>query len=153
MNDPHPSLATILPVPMPSGETEQRLLFAIRRMAVHGIADAEAAYTLMLWLGTGFRRPLLLVRALMVELSQVAARVITVAPCCCPRMTRDEAALIVALGDALDDPVGAHRRLAAALNIDACAGVVLTLQAIAQACQDNGVPLVPQHRLHIVQPG
>src|SRR5881628_304358 len=86
--EPSPEL---LPHAAPAHPYRRLLLFAVRRMAAGGIADAHAAYALFTGFGLGYRRPLILLRALMAEVSRVSAAQLKVAPCCCARMTRDEA--------------------------------------------------------------
>ena len=46
--------------------------------------------------GRSYRRPLVLMRAMMLELARASSRKILVAPCCCARMTADEALDLVA---------------------------------------------------------
>ena len=82
---------TLLPHAAPASPYRRLLLFAIRRMAAGGIADAHAAHALFTGFGIGYRRPLILLRALMAEVSRVSTTRLSVAPCCCVRMTRDDA--------------------------------------------------------------
>ncbi len=92
-----------LPVPFPSGETEQTVLVLLRRMAVHGLHDANATVLAIDRFGTGFRKPLVLLRCFLLELARASRRNIAIAPCCAPRMTRDEGLMIEAIGNpALD---------------------------------------------------
>ncbi|PTQ07331.1 hypothetical protein CLG96_17405 [Sphingomonas oleivorans] len=116
----------LLPRPVPRDDDRRLLLFAIRRIAAFGL---------------GFRRPLILVRALMAELSRIAAHRILVAPCCCPRMTLAEAALIDAVAMADRDARAAHRRLSAMLGVGNCLGALASAQALGQAFADLGRPL------------
>jgi hypothetical protein len=87
----------LLPLPLPEGHDTRTVLFAIRRMAAHGIRDVSAAWLMIDLYSTSFRRPLVLLRAFMLELAQVSRRTIRMAPCCAPRMTRDEGLLIETL--------------------------------------------------------
>lgn len=92
-----------LPVPYPSSPLEQTMLVLLRRMAIHGLHDAGATMVAIDRFGTGFRKPLVLLRCFLLELATASKRSIAIAPCCAPRMTRDEALMIEAIGNpALD---------------------------------------------------
>jgi hypothetical protein len=105
---PQPGL---LPLPLP-GEPDQRLVLrCLRRMAAHGIRDAQAALLILDSFGIHFRRPLVLLRAFVAELAQGAERRITMAPCCAMRMTLDEARIVGVLASAVDDPDSARHQL------------------------------------------
>ncbi len=134
-------IATILPAPLPDCYNSRILLFTIRRMAAHGLNDAHAAQALLGWFGLGFRRPLVLLRALMAELSRVSERRLAVAPCCCRRMTRSEAALIAAIQAAPADAIGTHEALRTLTGTRHCLGALGSAQALAQAFGDLGRPL------------
>lgn len=149
---PQPDLAALLPHALPEQSPARLLLFAIRRIAVGGLDDAQAASALLMGFGLGFRRPLVLLRALMAELSRVSQRKLALAPCCCARTTRDEAALLAVIGDALAAPRAAHDRLARTLAVRDCLGALTTAQALTTAFADLGHPLerqasmTPAHR-------
>jgi hypothetical protein len=64
-----------------------------------------------------------------------------VAPCCCARMTADEAMLMHAAGDALRDPGTAYESVSALMGNDHALGALTCLQAVAQAHGDLGRPL------------
>lgn len=87
----------LLPLPLPDGRIERSVLFAVRRMAAHGVRDVSAAWLILDVFSTGFRRPLVLLRAFMLELAHAAAGPIRVAPCCAPRMTEHEGLIMLAL--------------------------------------------------------
>ena len=91
--------------------------------------------------GLAYRRPLILLRALMVELSRVSVCKIRVAPCCCPRMTAAEATMLVAVSHGIEDPHDAHDMLCDMLGVDNCLGVLSSAQALSQAFADLGRPL------------
>ncbi|ABC63749.1 hypothetical protein ELI_08285 [Erythrobacter litoralis HTCC2594] len=76
------------------------LVLLARKMAIYGLRDASATMLAMQVFGSGFRRPLALLRCFMHEVATCSNRNISVAPCCAPRMTRDEALLIDALATA-----------------------------------------------------
>ncbi|MFS0735679.1 DUF6628 family protein [Sphingomonas sp. 1P06PA] len=132
---------TMLPHAAPQSRDQRLMLFAIRRIAVGGLDDAHAAHAFLIAFGRSFRRPLLLTRALMAEVSRVSATRILVAPCCCPRATAHEAGLLDAITAAIQDPRGAHDRLAAMLNVRHCLGAITSAQAVAQAFADLGRPI------------
>jgi hypothetical protein len=96
----------------PQGATDRLTLFAARRMALAGLHDAVAANAMFNAFGLGFRRPLVLLRATMLELSGEAGRIIALAPGCCRRMTHDEARLLAVLRHAPADEPRARRHLA-----------------------------------------
>ncbi len=131
----------LLPHAAPASPYRRLLLFAIRRMAAGGIADAHAAHALFTGFGLGYRRPLVLLRALMAELSRVSTAKLTVAPCCCPRMSRDEAMLLDIIADATIHPDAAHRVMSQVLHVHSCLGVLTGAQAVSQAFGDMGMPL------------
>lgn len=131
----------ILPHRMPDGASDRLLLFALRRMASAGIDDAYAANAMLNFFGRGFRRPLVLLRATMAEVSRVSARALMIAPCCCPRSTADEHGLMSAIALSHTDPRAGHDRLAALLKIRHCYTAGETARALSDAFTDLGRPL------------
>ena len=89
-----PAAAKLLPHALPADPHAQIVLFALRRMAICGLRDARAAQAFFLHFGVGYRRPLVLLRALVTEIAHEARGSVTVAPCCMPRMTNDERAIL-----------------------------------------------------------
>jgi hypothetical protein len=132
----------MLPYAAPASPYRRLLLFAIRRMAAAGIADAHAAHAIFTGFGLGYRRPLVLLRALMAELSRVSTAKLTVAPCCCPRMTRDEAMLLDLIAEAPLQPEQVHDALGGLLHVRSCLGALSSAQAVAAAFADLGMPLL-----------
>ncbi|MEA3390194.1 DUF6628 family protein [Sphingobium sp. CCH11-B1] len=130
-----------LPRPMPGGYGNRLFLFVMRRMASGGVNDAHAANAMLGAFGRSYRRPLILMRAMMLELARVSSRKILVAPCCCARMTADEGLLMQAAGIALRDPNGAYEQVSGLLGNDHALGALTCLQAVAQAHADLGRPL------------
>ena len=130
-----------LPRPMPAGYGNRLFLFAMRRMASAGVNDAHAANAMLGAFGRSYRRPLVLMRAMMLELARVSSRRILVAPCCCSRMTVDEALMMQATGEALTQPERAYERVSALLGNDHALGALTCIQAVAQAHADLGRPL------------
>ena len=107
-----PGGACLLPLPLPDGRIERSVLFAVRRMAAHGVRDVSAAWLILDLFSTHFRRPLVLLRAFMLELSHAANGPIRVAPCCAPRMTEHEGLIMLALFGASRDMAAAENALA-----------------------------------------
>lgn len=125
----------------PTGYGARLCLFVIRRMALAGVNDAHAANAMLGAFGRSYRRPLVLTRAMMLEMARASNRKILVAPCCCARMTTDEAAIMQAAATALSDPDAAYRAIATLLGSDQALGAATCLQAVAQAYADLGRPL------------
>lgn len=118
-------------------------LFAVRRMAVAGVNDAHAASALLGDFGKSYRRPLVLLRAMMLEIARVSNRKIMVAPCCCARMTTDEAGLMTAVAEAVEAPPAAYARISQLLATDGALGALTCAQAVSQAFADMGRPIEP----------
>ena len=106
------SSANFLPLPIPDDRSERMVLVAMRRMAAGGIRDAHAAMIMLDLFGARFRRPLVLLRAFMLDFARGAQRSIKLAPCCSLRMTEDEGKLIEALRLAPHHPALAEDLLA-----------------------------------------
>jgi hypothetical protein len=133
---------TSLPTrPLPYGRSDRMLLFAIRRIAVDGLNDAHAAHAIFAHFGLGYRRPLVLIRALMAEIARASRQIVMVAPCCCQRMTRHEAALLDAIETGLHDSRRANELLGELMGTEHTLGVLTTAQAVAQSFFDLGKPL------------
>jgi len=130
-----------LPRPLPGGYGNRLFLYVMRRMASAGVDDAHAANAMLGAFGRSYRRPLVLMRAMMLELARCATRKILVAPCCCARMTADEALLMHSIGIALNDPHNAYEQLCSLLGTDDALGALTCLQAVSQAHSDLGRPL------------
>jgi hypothetical protein len=133
--------AELLPYSAPTSPYARLLLFGMRRMAAGGIGDAHAAHSFFTGFGLGYRRPLILTRALMAEVSRVSAIKLVVAPCCCPRMSEAEHVLLGAVASAIADPQGTHDALAGLLKVRDCLGLVTSAQAVAASFADQGMPL------------
>ncbi|UAK26186.1 DUF6628 family protein [Sphingomonas nostoxanthinifaciens] len=131
----------LLPHAVPADPYARLLLFGIRRMAAGGIADAHAAHAFFTGFGLGYRRPLVLLRALMAEMSRVATTKVAVAPCCCPRMTRAERHLLDAIVQAGPAPAIAHATLTGLLKVHDCLGLVTSAQAVSISFADAGMTI------------
>lgn len=130
-----------LPLPLPEHEDLRLVLRIVRRMAAHGLRDAQAALLAIDGFGQGFRRPLVLLRAYVAELAQISRRRITVAPSCALRMTMDEARLIGVLATAAHNPACAREHLRAITDRHDVSNPLSAALAIASALSDLGRPL------------
>ena len=133
--------SALLPHAAPVSPYRRLLLFAIRRMAAGGITDAHAAHAIFTGFGLGYRRPLVLLRALMLELSRVSSAQLKVAPCCCQRMTHDEAMLLDLIAEAPTRPRQVHQALGKLLHVHGCLAALSCAEAVANAFADLGMPL------------
>jgi hypothetical protein len=126
---------------LPNQRSAQVLLFTIRRMAMFGLDDAHAAHAVFTHFGLRHRRPLVLIRALMAEIARAAQRTVLVAPCCCMRMTGDEARLIEAIETANSDGARSSGAFSELMGTRHTLGVLVTAQAVSQSFFDLGRPL------------
>jgi hypothetical protein len=126
---------------MPTCDNRRLLLYVFRRVAAHGLNDAHGAHAMLTMFGRSYRRPLVLLRAFAAELSRVSARRLTVAPCCCPRLTAAEADIVDAVILATIDPRASHTLLSTLLGVRECVGALGSAQALGQAFADLGRPL------------
>ena len=131
----------LLPHVAPDSAYARLLLYGIRRMAAGGLDDAHAAHAFLTGFGLGFRRPLILLRAFMAEAARVSTVAITVAPCCCGRMTEAEGTLLATVAIAPAEPRTAHDMLTGLLHVRDCLGLVTSAQAVAACFADLGMPL------------
>jgi hypothetical protein len=134
-------LAAALPALQPEDAGARLLLFGIRQMGAHGLHDACAAHAFVTAFGREFQRPLVLLRALMAEMSTAASGPIQIAPWCCPRMTRAEATLLQVVGRAHTNPAGASLLLADLLGVREADGITAVAQALSAAFADLALPL------------
>lgn len=132
---------SVLPHPLPGSAGGRLVLLAIRRMGAHGLADAHVAQAYVATFGQGFRRPLVLARAFMVELAATATTTIAIAPCCCPRMTWAEYALIAAIGAAERRPDLARLLLADVMAERRADAITASAAALSAAFADAGLPI------------
>lgn len=132
---------TALPHLLPGDADSRIALFAIRRMGAHGLADARAAHALFTAFGENFRRPLTLMRVLMADLAASSAVPIAIAPCCCPRMTAGERALLAILARVETAPESARLLLRDLLGQRRVDGVLASAAAVAAAFADEGRPV------------
>jgi hypothetical protein len=131
----------MLPHALPACPNTRLALFAMRRIGAHGLMDAHAANAMLNGFGESFRRPLVLMRALMADLATMANGPIAIAPCCCMRMTAAESAVLTALARAETAPDAAHLLLADLLGIRRADGVLASASAVAAAFADAGRPI------------
>ena len=117
------------------------LLFGVRQMGARGLDDACAAHSFMTAFGKDFRRPLILLRTLMVELSAATAGSIQISPWCCARLTPAEAGLLDVLRHSMTNEQTAGLLLADLLGTRDATGPLATATALAIAFADLGLPL------------
>lgn len=144
MNERAASTARLLPHSAPDESGGRLLLLSVRRMGVGGLNDAQAASLMIGAFGLSFRRPLILVRALMAELARASRRSIMIAPSGCCRMTIAESILLRAVAIATEDPRLAHERFRTLCGIDQAIGILSSAQAVGQAFADLGRPIEPE---------
>ena len=137
------ALVTALPSLQPEDPGARLLLFAIRQMGRYGTTDACAAHAFLCAFGKGFRRPLLLLRALMRDMAMVSTGPIPIAPWCCPRITGCEATLLAALGHAGSNAPAAQLLFADLLGVRDASGVTAVAAALSAAFADLGLPIGP----------
>ena len=135
------TLANALPAAMPADPAARPLLFGFRRMGAHGLDDARAAHAFLSAFGEGFRRPLTLMRAFMADCAGAATAPISIAPCCCARVTPAELAVVAALARVEARPDSARLLLSDLLCVRRSDGVVASAAALAAAFADAGMPI------------
>lgn len=133
--------ARLLPHNAPDESGARLLLQAVRRMGVGGLNDARAASQMIGAFGLSFRRPLVLLRALMAEMARASRQSIMIAPSCCCRMTIAESILLRAVAISNSDPRLAHDRFCNLCGIDQAIGILSSAQAVSQAFADLGRPI------------
>ena len=133
--------ASVLPHALPPCPNARVVLFAMRRMGANGLADARAAHSLFTAFGQGFRRPLVLLRALMADLAATSAGTIAIAPCCCARMTPAEDALLAILARIETAPDTARLLMTDLLGVRRIDGALASAAAVAMAFADEGRPI------------
>lgn len=141
MPESAPSTARLLPHDAPHDSGARLLLMGVRRLGVGGLNDAHAASLMIGAFGLSFRRPLVLMRALMAELARASQRSIMIAPSSCCRMTIAESMLLRVVAGANGQPRRAHALLCHLCGIDGAIGVLSSAQAVAQAFADLGRPV------------
>lgn len=117
------------------------IVFGLRRMGAHGLADANAAHAFMTAFGKDFRRPLILQRTWVAEMSLAATQSIQIAPWCCPRMTPAEATLVEVLARAPHDITGATLLLSDLIGAREASRPIGAGVALASAFADLALPI------------
>lgn len=138
LNPARTTTATLLPFAAPMQANTRLLLYAFRRMGAHGLHDAAAANAMLGMFGLSYRRPLIMLRAFMAESARGAEKTITIAACCCARMTLDEALLIEAVATAITDPKNATFLLRQSMGSNHIVGALMAAQAVNVAFADLG---------------
>jgi len=111
-------------------------------MAIHGLHDASTALLMMQSFGLHFRKPLVLLRAFVLEMAQTASGSIQIAPCCAARMTAQERGLLCAIIGADRDPALASHHLQQLCRSTATNSLLVTTQVLSRALAETGRPLV-----------
>ena len=135
------TLALLVPHLAPDQKVARTLLIALRRIAAGGLEDASATNLLIGTFGMGYRRPLMFLRVLMQELSRVSQRAIPIAPCCCPRMTEGEAAILRAIESGSAHPASTRVALSRVTGTLDLSPALSVAQALGDALQDLGRPI------------
>ena len=130
-----------LPYALPACPNARIALFALRRMGAQGLHDARASHALFTAFGQEFRRPLVLMRALMADLAGTAAGTIAIAPCCCARMTAAERTMLTVIARVETAPDTARLLLADLLGVRRVDAVLASVAAVASAFADDGRPI------------
>lgn len=138
-----PAAHPLLPHAVPASPELQLLLYGIRRMAVGGVGDAYAAHAFLTGCGLRYRRPLVLLRALVVEIARTGVAKLAIGPCCCPRMSASERAMLHAIALAATAPAAAHELLSQLLLAPNCSTALDSATALANCFVDLGRPLAP----------
>lgn len=125
----------------PEDPAVRLIVFALRRMGAFGLADATASHAFMTAFGKDFRRPLVLQRAWVADLSAVATQSIQIAPWCCPRLTASEGVLVDVLHRTAGDPAGAALLLGDLLGTRDPGRPLSAGAALAGAFADLGLPI------------
>lgn len=133
--------ASALPHTLPPCANARLALFAVRRMGANGLNDAHVAHAFVNGFGESFRRPLVLMRALMADVATTSTCGIAIAPCCCQRMTPAEEAMVTVLARAETAPESARLLLADLLGLRRIDGVLASAAAVAMAFADAGRPI------------
>ncbi|MDG5487429.1 hypothetical protein NYR55_02155 [Sphingomonas sp. BGYR3] len=135
------SIAAALPRRQPDHAARRLLMHGLRRTGMHGLDDAMTASIFMSAFGGRYRRPLVLLRSLMAELSSLASGPIRISPPCCGRMTVDEALLADAIAAAATDPGRTRVLLGDVIGRRMVDGPAATAALLARAFADGGHPL------------
>jgi hypothetical protein len=132
----------MVPYPVPEGRVALTLLVAMRRIASGGLEDASAANMLLATFGIGYRRPLMFLRIFMAELARVSAHQITLAPCCCARMTDAESSLLLAIESGRAHPDLARAALARVTGTLDSRAALSVAQSLNSVLEDLGRPII-----------
>lgn len=135
------TITAALPAIQPEDPGARLLLFGVRQMGANGLNDASAAHAFLVAFGKEFRRPLVLLRALMADMAAVSDGPIQIAPWCCPRMTGAEATVLAVLARARTNAPAARMLLRDLLGIRDANGIFATARVLSNSFADLGLPL------------
>lgn len=141
MSDSNQTSLTLLPHLAPDTFVSRLLLYTMRRMAVGGLHDAHASSALMGTFGLNHKRVQMFLRVFMAELARSSSRTITMAPCCCRRMTAHEDALVRIITSAGDQPKAMHAELSALLGTPDARAPLAAAIGLSDVLTDLGRPL------------
>ena len=125
----------------PDDPAARLFLFGFRQMGANGLDDACVAHSFVTAFGKDFRRPLILLRSFMMELSRASVDRIQIAPWCCSRLTPAEAGVLSVLRHSTTNERTAGLLLADLLGTRNAAGPLASATALAMAFADLGMPL------------
>lgn len=126
---------------MPACDNARLFLFVFRRMGAHGLNDAIAAHAMLRVFGKAYRRPLMLMRALMADVATQTNVTIAIAPCCFTRITHAEVAMLTVIARAERQPAVAALLLSDLLGVRHIDGLLASATAVAGAFADAGHPV------------
>jgi hypothetical protein len=126
---------------VPQNERLHFLLKILRRMGAYGIQDAAANSAMMQRFGKRYRHPHLLMQTLMVDLARHCRLTLTIAPCCCRRMTSDEAQLIEIFSANENNQGRALYLLSDLTGNRECRSLLATIEAASCSFASYGCPL------------
>ena len=130
-----------LPHPMATCPDARLALFVMRRIGAHGLQDACAVQAMVNGFGVGFRRPLMLARALMIDLTATATGAIAIDPCCCARIMSAQHSLLAVLASAGTRPELPLLLLQDLLGSRRVDGTLASAAALEAAFADAGRPI------------
>lgn len=133
--------ARLLPCPLPEDRGGRLMVLAMRRMGANGVNDAAIAHHFLVAFGARFRRPLLMTRVVVHDLSLAARAPIAIAPCCCPRMTAAEAVMVDAAANVFRAPEKTRLLVGDLIDARHPDAVVAAIAAMAGAYLDAGLPI------------
>ncbi|OYY91372.1 MAG: hypothetical protein B7Y45_03605 [Sphingomonas sp. 28-66-16] len=134
-------IARQLPSPLPDDPNARLCLLGIRRFGAHGLDDAVVTHQFLRAFGGSVQRPLIALRVMMTEVAAAASTPMMIAPCCCPRATAAERAMLDIIVRIPVRPAAARLLLADLLGNRQVDGVFTSVALVASAFADAGRPI------------